>query len=339
MANEVHQRCISADSPDDWCNALQDIPHAFAHTWESCRAMQLTTGLTTYLYCFERAGIRIVCPIAERVFDQSTDIVTPYGFSGFVGNGDCPDFPYYWKEFVAQKGYLCGYIGLNPLFENSTYVDQQEVCRYNTLYVLDLTLSIDALFQMLSTNRKRQLKNWCTISKGLVIGGSALTDFFLTNYLEFVRAKKALGVYGFSAKTLSQLLSSKNVFVVGVLGSNGVEAVSVFGYTPYAAEYLFNVSLPSGRQHSAALIWYAINHLKERNIPRLNLGGGVRENDGVARFKQRFGAKELPLGCVKQVYDSENFAKLCHRAGTDPQDRIGYFPPYRKPQGVSSRVH
>src|SRR5918997_1595592 len=133
----VKQKCISLDSPSEWREALIGIEHAFAHTWESCYAMQLTTSLDTYLYCFEADDVRIVCPISERSFEGYIDIVTPYGFSGFVGNENCSEFSHYWTDFVEQRDCICGYIGLNPIFENSTYFDPTEVYRYNEVYVLD----------------------------------------------------------------------------------------------------------------------------------------------------------------------------------------------------------
>ena len=77
----MNQKFIPLESRVEWQNALQGIKHAFAHTWENCYAMHLTTGFTTYLYCFEAENIRIVCPIAEREFQGYVDIVTPYGLS------------------------------------------------------------------------------------------------------------------------------------------------------------------------------------------------------------------------------------------------------------------
>src|SRR5215216_2711522 len=117
----IRQKCIPLSSPGEWKEALKGIKHTFAHTWENCYAMQLTTGLETYLYCFETGNIRIVCPISERVFQGHVDIVTPNGLPGFVGNSDYPDFSYHWKNFVKRQGYVCGYIGLNPIFDNDTY--------------------------------------------------------------------------------------------------------------------------------------------------------------------------------------------------------------------------
>jgi hypothetical protein len=152
------ERCIPLDAPAEWQEALRDIPHAFAHTWEHCRAMQLTTAYRTYLYSFESAGARIVCPIAERPFGEDIDIVTPYGFSGFVGTGDCPEFTACWRAFVERKRYVCGYIQLNPLWDNRSYYDESDAHRYNTVFVIDLRDSLEAVAARFEKRRRRQVR-------------------------------------------------------------------------------------------------------------------------------------------------------------------------------------
>ena len=104
----TRHKLISLDSSIEWKEALLGIEHAFAHTWENCYAMQLTTGFKTYLYCLEADNVRIVCPIAERIFEKHVDIVTPFGFSGFVGTDDYPEFREQWSSFVKPQGYVCG---------------------------------------------------------------------------------------------------------------------------------------------------------------------------------------------------------------------------------------
>jgi hypothetical protein len=325
----MEQKCIPLESPAEWKNALEGIMHAFAHTWESCWAMHLTTGFTTYLYCLEAENVRIVCPIAEREFEGYLDIVTPYGLSGFAGNGDCAHFPRHWREFVKERAYVCGYIGLNPIFENKTYFDGNEFYSYNNIYVLDLTLNRDELFANLSMNRKRQLREWQKTFARLILEKQALKKFFLKNYLEFLHQKKAAAVYAFSHATLESLFALDNVVMVGAGQPERLEAVTVFTYTPFAADYLLNISLPECRHHSAALVWYGVNYFKSIGIPTLNLGGGVRADDKLAAFKERFGGKKLTLNCLKQIYDPGAYTALCARVGTDPADRAGYFPAYR----------
>ena len=63
----------------------------------------------------------------------------------------------------------------------------------------------------------------------------------------------------------------------------------------------------------------------------LNLGGGVREADGVAEFKRRFGAWTLPLRSLEQVYDPlAAYDRFCRSKAVSPSDRAGYFPAFRQ---------
>jgi hypothetical protein len=325
----IRQECIPLESPAAWKDALTGIRHAFAHTWESCYAMHLTTGFNTYLYYFEAEKVRIVCPVSERVLNGHIDIVTPYGFSGFVGNEDFPEFPFYWKEFVKKKGYVCGYISLNPLFENATYFELDDVCRSNSLYFLDLTLDEETLFSKLHRNRKRQFRSWEQVLSGLILNKHMLSEFFMANYHRFMRGLKASAIYNFTKETLAFLCGLENVFMVGAGESGKIEAVTMFANTAYAADSIFNVSLPEGRGHAARLLWSGLHHMKSRNVPVLNLGGGVREGDSVAQFKERFGARKAPFKCLKQVYEPAAYEAMCRMANADASDRTGYFPAYR----------
>jgi hypothetical protein len=62
-------------------------------------------------------------------------------------------------------------------------------------------------------------------------------------------------------------------------------------------------------------------------ISLLNLGGG---GGGIGEYKRYFGGRELALSCIKQSYEPDIYEKLCRCANADPNDRTGYFPPYRK---------
>ena len=327
----IKQKCIPLHSPSEWRKSLKGIKHAFAHTWENCYAMHLTTGFKSYLYCFEKDNLRIVCPIAERVFGEYTDIVTPYGFSGFVGNKDCSEFSQYWSSFVKERGYVCGYIALNPIFENNTYFRSDEVYQSNTLYVLDLTLSFDELFANLDRNRKRQLRDWEEVEANLTLDKSALTDFLVTNHPEFMRRVNASPANYFSRETLAFLCNLDNTFIVGAGRPEKIEAVHLFTYTSYLGDYLFGVPLPEKRHHATRLMWYSLNYLKSLEVPLLNLGGGVHENDSIAQSKQRFGSRRVSFRCLKQIYEPKIYEELCRQTNTDPTDMTGYFPAYRDP--------
>jgi hypothetical protein len=321
----IKQDCIPLESPKEWSEALNGIKHTFGHTWENCNAMYLTTGLKTYLYYFIKDKIRIVCPIAERKFGGYIDIVKPFGFSGFIGNGDFFEFKYYWENFVRERGYVCGYLGLNPIFDYSSHFNSEDIFIYDTIYILDLSQNIDELFENMSRNRKRQLKDWENINFNLVHDNSILENFFFEEYVHFFRRKNASSIYSFSKKTMSFLFSSDNVKLIGIRNSGKLVSVSVFTYTGDVGDHLFNVCLPEAQHHIAALTWYGVNYLKSLQIPIINLGGGE-----AGEYKRRFGSKALPLKCIKQIYRPEIYENLCRQVNADPKDKTGYFPAYRK---------
>jgi hypothetical protein len=324
----MREECIPLDAPAAWINALKGIPHAFGHTWENCYAMYLSTGHNTFLYTFELDGVRIICPIAERSFHGFLDIVTPYGFSGFVGNLPCQVFTDFWKQFVTRRGYVCGYIALNPFFDTSSYYETEDAYAYNCVYALNLTMHIDELFSRLSKNRKRQVLAAHGMTN-FVFDKGRLVDFLLSHYRDFYRKKGASTVYQFAPETLIELEDKENVILTGTEGEGEVNAVMMFAYTPYVGEYVLNISRPIGVRHSVALLWNGIKQLKAKKVAWLNLGGGIRPHDGVAQFKERFGGTVLPLLSLKQIYDHDLFRRLCQKAHVNHSDLTGYFPPYR----------
>ncbi len=317
---------VPLEDRKEWSRALRGVPHGFTHTWQHSHALHLTTGLPSFLYRFEKGRTRIVCPLSERVIGNYTDIVTPPGPSGFTGTHDCPEFPFHWAEFVSVRGYVCGYIGLNPLFDRPCYREKADP--YNTIYVLNLRAGPRMLFARMDRNRRRELRSWDEISARLVLDRAVLTDFLLEHYESFLRRVQAAPVYHLSSATLAFLSDLDTTVMVGAGGTDRVEAVYLFTHTPYAADCFLNVALPEGRRHTTALVWYGVTHFQRLGIPVLHMGGGLQDDDRIAHAKRRFGATPLPLRSLKQVYRPDVYAELCGRAGVDPGSSR-YFPAYR----------
>ena len=292
--------------------------------------MYLSTGHRTSLFRFEGDDVRIVCPVAEREYHGYIDIYTPYGISGFVGTGPCKDFPHYWRNWAKDNGYISGYIVLNPMLANESHFLAVETYMQGTIYVLDLWLGSDRLFKNLHENRKRQLRTWEQRAVKFITDKQILTSYMLEHYPAFVRSVDAADAYHLSQDTIRFLCGLDSISLVGMCGPEGIEAVSMFSFTPYIGDYLFNVPLPRGRHHGVDLIWWGVQSLKGLQVPMLNLGGGARREDGIARFKQFFGARKIPFSCLKEVYQPDQYKELCRQACVNPDDKIGYFPPYLK---------
>jgi hypothetical protein len=308
-----------------WEAALSGVPHVFAHTWDNCHAMSASNGYRTFLFCVDSSDARVVCPLAERPIDSDVDVVTPYGLSGVVGSGDCPTFRDRWWEFAMSRAYVCAYLLLSPVLPNGT--NFPEAAHHKVVFVMDLEPGEDELFSRLSSNRRRQIRR--ADDGSLVTDPARLADFFVAIYPEFMARRHAAGVFRLTERSLRALCDSPRTLLLGAQEGGRLRAVSLFGFTDYAADFLFNASLPGQESWSTALIWAAIRELKGLGVPTLNLGGGVSEGDSLAEFKRRFGAKQVPLRHVKQVYRPTRYRELCRRVGADPT-APGYFPAYRR---------
>lgn len=320
--------CIPLDSRADWDAAVGGVPHGFTHTWQHCRAMWLTSKLPTYLWRYQQDGVRVVCPFSERSVDGHTDVVTPPGTSGFTGTGECDGVPGAWARFAKERGYVSGYIGLNPLFTRALYHEGAE--SYNSIYVLDLRRSLDALLAGVDRNRRRELRSFGSSRERLVTDRERLIRFLLVNYPALEQRVGAAPAHRWSEPTLRLLCESPGSLVVGYEANHDIVAMHLFCSTPHAADAVLNVALPESRAYTSILVWFGVQFFKDQGVPLLNLGGGVREDDAVARSKQRFGAQRLPLRALKQIYDVELYDALCRRVGVDPRSS-GYFPAYRRP--------
>jgi hypothetical protein len=319
-------RLISLGEREEWEQALGGVRHVFGHTWGSCSALS-AGGDPVSLYVADFDGVRVACPLIEKTIEGRRDVATPYGFSGLTGTAPAPELPARWREFAAQRGYVAGYLAINPLFGDDSYVDPDTVTVVNDTFVLDLREGVDGAWGRLSTNRRRQLRGF-ELSR-YEIDGDELSDFFVATYPQAMARKGAAERHRFGPETLRALCGLPSTFLVGARGEAGIESVSLFGDTPHAGDFLFNAALPGCAHHSVGLLWAGVHLLAERGVPWLNLGGGMSRGDSLADFKARFGATPLPMKAVKAVYDQAAYEDLCRCHGADPHDRSGFFPAYR----------
>ena len=70
-------------------------------------------------------------------------------------------------------------------------------------------------------------------------------------------------------------------------------------------------------------------YFKTIGIPFYHLGGGVKEDDGVAKYKSLIGGEKLKFGYMKLKHNQNVFERLCEDAGVESDNLNGLFPPYR----------
>lgn len=319
----LEQRLIPLTDEQEWEKCLQDISHGPAHLWCYNKAIAKSSQRPTYLYVATAPGFKAVCPIAVRTRFEKDDIVTPYGFGGFISQGTYPNFNQHWISYFSELNYVCGYIALHPYFcQNDLF--SQNLNIGGLIYSIDLTSGLEEIFNSFSKVHRYELKQYHKNSFSIIPDKETLNKIAYPLYQQTLSRVSAASVYHFSEETLSTIISSKNSLVLGVAIEGNIEAITIFSYTQAIADYFLNASTTNGRHYTRLLIWESIKILKQLGIPLLNMGGGIKQGDDLDHFKRRFGGKAQTFHILNQIYDEPTFKQLCQQTSVNPN----YFPPY-----------
>ena len=324
----VGHRTVGLDQPAAWHAALAGLPHGFALTHGWARAMAAASGQEPRLHLLEGPRGRAAVVLAERRLHGVVDLVTPYGYGGFACAGDMGGLAAAWRHAAAPA--VAAYVYCHPLFVDAAVAPADDAFDAGNAWIVDLAGDEAALFAGLARDHRQRLRQWLRSGFAIIDDRARLAPAFRRLYADFVERIDAAPLYRFPDAALDRLLAHPGLVALGVEGPGGIEAVSLFGATPWCGEYLLSASTPDGRRHARGLVWHAMRRLKAAGVPRLNLGGGIRRDDDLAAFKARFGAVRHTVPCFKQVFDAGRFAAACASAGV-PASRDGYFPPWWQP--------
>jgi hypothetical protein len=278
-------------------------------------------------------GHTACCVFSERDWHGTVDIYSPSGFSGFVTSGPVPGLREQWHQFVTDRRYVCGYFALHPMLaQRDIHV---KLTKAKDLYVLDLTKGISALRDGSDQNVRRSLRTWAKSRISFVEERGALTDFLLRNCNDFLSRKNACSTFRWTTGALKTVADDPNVLMVGAADSLGLCIVLTFARSAFGAEYHLNINVRDGRRYTVPLVFWGLERLAELKTPWLNLGGGIRPGDSIAKAKERYRPVRVPFYAAKEIYDVDRYTTLCREAGfEDVNSPDGYFPKYRIPSAA-----
>lgn len=314
------QQLIPLACRTDWESHLCDMPHAPGQTWAFNHAISLSAKLPTFLYSAVGDCFKAACPVAIRNKNEQNDIVTPYGAS-MITDGSNSNFYEEMQHFFISQQIICGYLAVHPT-QNSIAFTEQHIG--GTIYIHDLVGSEADWLTAMSKSSRYELTQWLKQDYDIISDKHILAQHIVNLYGETLSRVNAATVYYFQPETLINILMHPHTIALGIKNHTQVEAISLFPYTPYMADYFLNASTLKGRQHTRGLIWHAMRTLKKIHIPQLNLGGGVKPGDHLDDFKRRLAGKPQTHGVLKQIYNKNVFTKLCESIDSSTT----YFPPY-----------
>lgn len=320
-------KLIKIEDKISWNEALKDLNYSFYHTHEySCSLVKsLYSNDNLFLFYAYECNYKLAIPIVLRNFNSFYDITTPYGFSGFIGNIDFSYFKNDWEKFINDYNIVASYIAVHPLntFSQKNFLLEQE----KTLFLINLKLEKDELYKNLIGKGKKSSVKKENPNISIIKNFSISNQFFKL----FDESKKRIGEtfpYSLNYESLSIILQSENVEIIGVKNEDAIIAINIFLISPLCVEFFLNVSSLSGRYYSNFLLWHSILHLKSKGYSFLNLGGGINDNDSLSDFKRRFGGNAIKFNSIKSIHNNQIYINLIEALDTKIISNYK-FPLYR----------
>jgi hypothetical protein len=321
------QQLIPLADEKGWLAALKALPYLPAHSRAYNHTIALHTGAEHFLYHFSEGVQAACCPLAVRQKSGIKEVFTPYGFSGLCTNGSIKKFWEQFRAFMQQEGFVTGYMLQHPF---CALPEQSKTFPTRPLFALNLRFSLDELLDNMHQTHRYEIRRWLELPDitTSIEKTSEARNAFLQFYPEAMKRSGASSAYAFSAKTLNAFMDMPECLIVSAAHKGKIEAVSLFLHSPSGADYFLSASTENGRRHSRGLIWKAAEALKERSIPQLFLGGGIKAGDDLEQFKRRFGGTPYEGTCYKEIFNQAAYQALCKQHGVSTEIGTGYFPPY-----------
>lgn len=312
-----------------WEQSIAHFKCSFYCTWEYNNVIQKAYDSKIFLTIIRsQSGIPVCIFIwmnrNNSVKMQYQDIQSPYGFGGLSINGSLSlEIVNTLREYCLAKNIVTAYLQIHPCIQN---IPGQKYFTCRTGYLVDLTLSAEAIQGILSKNMRRDIhfleSEWGQLvssDKNLI--ASHAPELFKSS----IEQKNASKIYYSLASMVSDFISLDNTFALGIVDANELKSFLIIGMYNGYSEYFLSASKKGCESLSKLLIWKSIEALKLSNHTKLYLGGGIYEGDSLQQFKKRFGSDRIYLYSLKLISDENIYHARCNMA---ENLRINFFPPY-----------
>ncbi|MGI6439062.1 MAG: GNAT family N-acetyltransferase [Sphaerochaetaceae bacterium] len=263
--------------------------------------------------------------------DQYFDLVTPYGYGGFLVEGDLPEsFEEEYIEFCREHRFVSEFTRMCP------FVDV--VHPFGEVVELGATVSMDTSsiemieHNLTSKNRnmvRKAIKNGVAVDYGV---SPLLIDEFIKLYTETMVSLNASEYYYFSSEFFRQIFIElpNNTQLFYARSEDNIVAMAIILYANNKAHYHFSCSTKEGQRLAATnlLLVRVAEWCNEQSIHSLHLGGGVggSNSDSLFSFKKSFNKNSYnPYSVGKLIVDHNLYNRF-----SEGCEETGFFPKYRE---------
>ena len=264
------------------------------------------------------------------------DIVTPYGYGGFLIEGDDTDtLEREYKEFAASRGIVSEFVRFHSMLDNYQKVESiyDEIFLGNTVYIN--TSDRCTIWNNLTSKNRNVIRK--AQKSGLKVywgRDENLIPKFMEIYNATMKKDNATDYYFFDKpfyETILHDLKHNAMWFYSVLnGEIASIAIFLFGngkmhYHLSAIRKEYQHLAPSNLMIYEAALWASHNGYKT-----LHLGGGVGcKEDSLYKFKKAFNrGEDRSFYIGKKIFDQDTYQQLVDLKG-DLIENHRFFPEYR----------
>jgi GNAT acetyltransferase-like protein len=255
------------------------------------------------------------------------DLTSAYGAGGPLGAGRWRDG---FRAECARRGVVSEFVRFHAILRNDDGLDDLRTWTLQDAVTVDVRAGDDALLAQMEGRGRTAVRK--AERAGVEVRAHRDLGRFAELYGRTMERIGAAPFYHFPPAFFAALERLGDAALVLDAGS----AAGLFLTGGGVMHYFLAGSTPEAREVAAAnlVLFEAMRHAREAGLHTLNLGGGLRADDPLHRFKASMGAGRAPLRFGAAVHDAAAYAALCAAAGVSPDD--AFFPAYRRPPSAAA---
>ena len=268
--------------------------------------------------------------------DQYYDFTSPYGYGGWIIEGNCTiEMMKEYENWCGKNNVITEFVRFHPILKNHVQLNKiYEIIPLGKTITMDLTSSKVIWTNLTSKNRnviRKAKKNGVKIYNGCY---PEIYETFREIYNDTMKRDHAEDYYYFEKEFYEEILYSlpQNAQVFYAVLENEIIAASIM----LTANRRMNYHLSGSRKEysslaaSNLLLYEAALWGCENGCKSLYLGGGVGSNeDSLFKFKRAFYRKdELNQFYIgRKIFDQNSYDELLKMRSE--HSKSNYFPEYR----------
>ncbi len=257
------------------------------------------------------------------------DLITPYGYSGYYYE-DLQTFKEFlplFREKAKEKNYVTEVLRQNPYLNIN--INGYDIISSKIIYAVKIN-NFDDYFKNTLNSKKRNMYNKAlknNFSFELVrLEEGILEEKFINLYNKNMKKVNASDYYYFNYNYFNSIEKIDNSYLA-LCKDNANKIIGSTIIYLYKNQVHYHLSC-NNNSSNCITDFLLMNVIKELCIEKLFiLGGGVKDNDSLSKFKKRLSNNEYKYTIYKNILNEDVYEKLKNKLGKSRKE--GYFPIYR----------